>query len=399
MTSVPWLTLIGMDAGGFASLSADACAAVRAASVIMGPPRHLSVLPDLPAQKIDWPVPFEAGIDDLLARRGSPVVVLVSGDPFWFGAGTQIVRHLDRSEWCALPGRSCFSLGAATLGWAIDSLCVLGLHAAPFSRLRPHLCPGRRLLVTVRDGQAVPALAAYLAEAGFGETQLFVLESLGSPDQKVTTLRAEDTPSDLFYHPVMVGIDVAGSGQVLPRAAGLADDWFDHDGQITKAPVRALTLSALAPRPGQHLWDLGAGSGSVSIEWLLSGPEMQATAVEQHPDRAARIQANATRLGVDWLQLVQTDNLAALDGLARPDAVFIGGGLGPELLDRLWQLVPPGTRLVANAVTIETDRLLTSSHERFGGQLIRLEVSQLQNIGRMNGWQAGYPITQWAVTR
>ena len=388
-----------MDAGGFASLSAEACAAVRAASVIMGPPRHLSMLPELPARKINWPAPFDAGLDDLLARRGSPVTVLVSGDPFWFGAGTQIVRHLDRSEWCALPGRSCFSLAASALGWAIDSSSAFGLHAAPFSRLRPHLCPGRRCLVTVRDGAAVPALAAYLAETGFGESQLTVLESLGSSDQIITTLRADDSISNVFHHPLMVGIDVAGSGQTLPQAAGLSDDWFDHDGQITKAPVRALTLSALAPRPGQHLWDLGAGSGSVSIEWLLSGPAMQATAVEQHPDRAARIQANATRLGVDWLQLVQTDNLAALEGLARPDAVFIGGGLRDQLLDRLWQTIPAGTRLVANAVTIETDRLLTSAHERLGGQLIRLELSQLQTIGRMRGWQAGYPITQWAVIR
>jgi precorrin-6Y C5,15-methyltransferase (decarboxylating) len=367
--------------------------------VIMGPPRHLSMLPELPAEKINWSAPFDAGLDDLLARRGSPVTVLVSGDPFWFGAGTQIVRHLDRSEWRALPGISCFSLAASALGWAIDSNSTFGLHATPFSRLRPHLCPGRQFLVTLRDGPAVTALAAYLAETGFGESQLTVLESLGSSDQIITTLRADDSISNVFHHPLMVGIDLAGSGRTMPQAAGLSDDWFDHDGQITKSPVRALTLSALAPRRGQHLWDLGAGSGSVSIEWLLSGSAMQATAVEQHPDRAARIQANAARLGVDWLQLVQTDNLAAIDGLARPDTVFIGGGLCNELLDKLWQTVPAGTRLVANAVTIETDRVLTRAHERLGGQLSRMELSQLQKIGRMRGWQAGYPITQWAVIR
>ena len=395
----PWLTIIGIGEDGPDGLSTASRAALAQAELVIGPARHLSLLPAISCRVIEWPVPFADGISMLLAHRGRRVAMLASGDPFWFGAGTQIVRHLDRSEWCALPGRSCFSLAASALGWAIDSSSAFGLHAAPFSRLRPHLCPGRRCLVTVRDGAAVPALAAYLAETGFGESQLTVLESLGSSDQIITTLRADDSISNVFHHPLMVGLDVAGSGQTLPQAAGLSDDWFDHDGQITKAPVRALTLSALAPRPGQHLWDLGAGSGSVSIEWLLSGPAMQATAVEQHPDRAARIQSNATRLGVDWLQLVQTDNLAALDGLARPDAVFIGGGLRDQLLDRLWQTIPAGTRLVANAVTIETDRLLTSAHERLGGQLIRLELSQLQTIGRMRGWQAGYPITQWAVIR
>ena len=399
MTISPWLTLIGMDAGGFASLTPDACAALRAAPTIMGPSRHLSLLPDLPAQKLVWPVPFQAGIDQLLAMRGQPVAVLVSGDPFWFGAGSQLVCALDHKEWLALPGRSCFSLAASALGWALDSTACLGLHAAPLNRLRPYLCPGRRLFVTLRDGQAVHDLVDYLATVGFAQSQLTVLEKLAGPKQTVTLISASDTTEANFQHPVMVGIEVAGKGRVMQQSSGLSDDWFAHDGQLTKQPVRAATLAALAPQPGQYLWDLGAGSGSVAIEWLLSGPAMQATAVEKNPDRAASIAVNAVNLGVDWLQILHTDNLSALEQLGSPDAVFIGGGLRDDLLRQLWDTLPAGTRLVANGVTIETDRLLTGAQETYGGQLTRFQLSALENIGQMSGWKAAFPITQWAVTR
>ena len=397
--TIPWLTLIGMDAGGFASLTPDACAALRKAPTIMGPSRHLSLLPNLPAQKLVWPVPFQAGIDQLLAMRGQPVAVLVSGDPFWFGAGSQLVCTLDHKEWLALPGRSCFSLAASALGWALDSTACLGLHAAPLTRLRPYLSPGRRLFVTLRDGQAVQDLADYMATAGFAQSQLTVLEKLAGPEQTVTVISASDTGKTDFQHPVMVGVEVAGEGRVMPHSSGLSDDWFAHDGQLTKQPVRAATLAALAPQPGQYLWDLGAGSGSVAIEWLLSGPAMQATAVEQNPDRAASIAVNAVNLGVDWLQILHTDNLSALEQLGSPDAVFIGGGLRDDLLRQLWERLPVGTRLVANGVTIETDRLLTGAQETYGGQLTRFQLSALENIGQMSGWKAAFPITQWAVTR
>ena len=388
-----------MDAGGFASLTPDGCAALQTAPTIMGPSRHLSLLPDLPAQKLVWPVPFQAGIDQLLAMRGQPVAVLVSGAPFWFGAGSQLVCTLEHTEWLALPGRSCFSLAASALGWALDSTTCLGLHAAPVTRLRPYLCPGRRLFVTLRDGQVVQDLADYLVATDFSESQLAVLEQLGGPKETITLIPASDTAKAEFQHPVMVGIEVAGKGRVMPQSSGLSDDWFVHDGQLTKQPVRAATLAALAPHPGQHLWDLGAGTGSVAIEWLLSGPAMQATAVERNPDRAANITLNATSLGVDWLQILQTDNLSALEQLSRPDAVFIGGGLRDDLLRLLWDRLPAGARLVANGVTIKTDRLLTGAQETYGGQLTRLQLSALEDIGQMSGWKAAYPITQWAVTR
>ena len=196
----------------------------------------------------------------------------------------------------------------------------------------------------------------------------------------------------------MVGIMCAGSGRAMPRSAGLEDDWFIHDGQITKNPVRALTLSALAPQNGQHLWDLGAGSGSVSIEWLLAGRSMRATAIERHAERAKNISQNALNLGVDWLTIIETENLDVLDNLDKPDAVFIGGGLRAQLLERLMAILPSGVRLVANGVTLETDRLLGVAHEQYGGSLLKLELSSAEPIGSMRGWKSAYPITQWVLT-
>ena len=399
MTTAPWLTLIGIDAGGFTSLSPDARSAVNAASIIMGPARHLSMLPPLSGEKLPWPTPFSAGIDFILSHRGKPLVVLLSGDPFWFGAGSQVVKKLDQSEWCALPGQSCFSLAASFLGWSLNTTTVLGLHAAPLSRLRPYLYPGRRIMVTLREGAAVQQLANYLTGTGFGDSLIWVLESLGAQEKRSTSFQARTGSRIDFRHPLMACVNVAGSGKTIPQTPGLADDWFVSDGQITKQPVRALTLSALAPKAGQHLWDLGAGAGSVSIEWLLSGPDMRASAVEKNRARVENIRRNAGVLGVDWLNIIESENRAALESLERPDAIFIGGGLREDFFCDLWTIIPSGTRVVANGVTIETDRILTSSQEKFGGKLMRFELSQLNEIGRMKGWKGAYPITQWTVIR
>ena len=388
-----------MDSGGYDRLSADAQDYIHRASYIIGPKRHLSMLPEVTAETVTWPIPFTDGITTLLDRRGTPSIMLVSGDPFWFGAGTQITKHLEAGEWCALPGHSCFSLAASHMGWALETTLCLGLHAAPFTRLRPHLAPGQQIMATLRDGEAVPALASYLTEMGFGDTHITCLEALGQSDQRITSCLAHEGPDKAPSHPVMVALSVAGEGPVMPKSSGISDDWFDHDGQITKQPIRAMTLSALAPRPGDVLWDLGAGSGSIAIEWLLSCPSLQAVAVEKHPARAATIRENAAKLGVDRLQIVEADIETALDTLPAPNCVFVGGGLREHSLTQLWDHLPAGTRLVANGVTLETDQLLISAYQRFGGHLMRLEVSQLQAIGTMHGWKAAYPITQWTVTR
>ncbi len=364
-----------------------------------GAPRHLALLPDLRAERLEWPVPFADGVPRLLAHRGRAVVMLASGDPFWFGAGTSVTRHLARGEWTALPGPSTFGLAAARLGWALEATPCLGLHAAPLSRLRPHLGPGARALVLLRDGAAVGALAAYLDALGFGDSTLHILEALGGPRERVRTQRATDPVPEDIAHPVAAGIDVAGPGPALPLVPGRADARFAHDGQITKAPIRALTLAALAPRPGELLWDIGAGSGSVAIEWLLAHPSLRAIAVEASPERATRARANAEALGADRLQVIEGRAPAALATLPPADAVFVGGGLSAALMDSLWPALRPGARLVANAVTLESEALLLQWHARAGGSLLRADLGRAAPLGSRTGWDVARPIVQWSVTR
>lgn len=363
----------------------------------MGAPRHLALLPDLAAERIAWPVPFSDGLAILRRLRGRTVVALASGDPFWFGAGSVIARELAPDEWRALPGPSTFSLAAARLGWPLEQTACLGLHAAPPARLRPSLVPGARAIVLLRDGAAVSELAAYLSGQGFGASRLVVMEALGGPRERVTQAPAVAVSGTSFAHPVCVAVEVAGDGRVVPCASGIADDFFDHDGQITRRPVRALTLSALAPRPGELLWDIGGGSGSVAIEWLLRHPRMQAVSIEADPDRAARIRANAARLGVDRLQVAEGRAPDALAGLPAPQAVFIGGGLSQALLADLEARLAPGTRLVANAVTLESEAVLTAWQQRRGGDLLRIELAQASPLGSRRGWKAAYPVVQWQV--
>ena len=395
----PWLTIIGIGEDGPAGLSAASRAAIAAADLVAGAPRHLALLGETTAETLAWPVPFADGIPLLLAHRGRRVVMLASGDPFWFGAGTVVTRDLAPGEWVAHPAPSTFALAAARLGWPLEDTTCLGLHAAPLERLRPHLAPARRLLVLLRDGEAVADIGDYLRRAGFGASQLTVMEALGGPRERIRTLRATDAvPADIA-HPVAVAVAVAGNGAVLPLASGRPDDWFLHDGQITKRAIRALTLSALAPRPGEMLWDIGTGSGSIAIEWLLAHPSTAAIGIEADETRATRARANAVALGADRLRIIEGRAPDALADLPDPQAVFIGGGLSSELLDHLWQRLSPGTRLVTNAVTLESESLLAHRHAAHGGTLLRLDLSLAAPIGRRRGWRASHPIVQWSITR
>ena len=387
----PWLTIIGLGEDGPDGLTPASHAALAAADVVMGPPRHLALLLDTDAECISWPVPFAGGIPLLLAHQGRPTVMLASGDPFWFGAGTSVTQNLEPGEWTAHPGPSTFSLIAARLGWPLERTTCLGLHAAPLTRLHPHLAPGQRIIATLRDGDAVHAAARTIDKLGF-TADLTVCEAMGGPRERVTPY----DPDATCAHPVALALTCT-AGPALPRTCGLPDDVFETDGQITKRPVRALTLSALAPRPGEHLWDIGGGSGSIAIEWLLVHPTLTATSIEPRADRAARILTNATCLGLDHLQVVEGTAPEALAGLNAPDVVFIGGGLSDALLTQLTTL-PKGTRLVANAVTLETEALLTAAHATHGGTLLRIELSQAAPLGPRTGWKASYPIVQWSVT-
>lgn len=393
-----WLTIIGIGEDGPDGLSAASRAALARAELVMGPARHLSLLPAITCPATEWPVPFADGITLLMQHRGQRVVMLASGDPFWFGAGSSVTRQLDPGEWVAIPAPSTFTLAAARLGWPLQDVACLGLHAAPLERLKPHLASGQRIVALLRDGEAVGALADYLTGQGFGPSVLHVMEALGGPRERVRRVTAEALTFTDIAHPVAVGIDCVGHGDALPQAAGRPDHWFASDGQLTKRPVRALTLSALAPSVGELLWDIGAGSGSIGIEWLLAHPANRACAMEADPVRADRARANAAALGVDRLQVVIGRAPDTLPPGLVPDAVFIGGGLSEALLDALWARLPAGTRLVANAVTLESEALLARWHGQKGGSLLRIELADAAPLGNRHGWRARYPVVQWSVT-
>lgn len=390
---------MGLGEDGLNGLGKASRDALSQAEIVMGAARHLALLPDLACEMVEWPVPFADGIPQLLGWRGARVVALASGDPFWFGAGTSITRHLAPDEWVALPAPSSFALAASRLGWPLERVVCLGLHAAPLSRLRPHLAPGARLIVLLRNGAAVSEAAANLTQLGFGDSRLHVLEALGGPRERVRQVMADHYGLEDVAHPVALGLEVAGKGAVLGCAPGRAEAIFAHDGQITKRAVRAVTLAALAPYPGARLWDIGTGSGSVAIEWLLAHPRNTAIGFEADPLRADRARLNARDLGVDHLQVFATRAPEGLADQPPPDAVFIGGGLSEDLLTALWQVLPDGVRVVANAVTLESEALLSQWQARAGGTLTRLELAQAGALGRKRGWQSAYPIVQWSTLR
>ena len=390
----PWLCIIGIGEDGLLGLSQASRDALSSAEIVFGGPRHLA-LADAGERGRAWPIPFS--ISQVLELRGRKVVALASGDPFWFGAGSPLAEQLMPDEWIAFPAPSTFSLAAAQLGWRLEDVVCLGLHAAPFETLVRHLVPRQKVICLLRDGAAVSALAAWLTQQGFGASPLQVLEALGGTSARVRATQADRYAFADVASPVAVAIEAAGSTG-LARASGLPDAAFAHDGQITKRPVRALTLSALAPRAGELLWDIGGGSGSISIEWCLAGG--RAVCIEARPDRARLIHANAATFGVGRnLTVIKGEAPAALDGLTQPDAIFVGGGADAALVEILWARVPAGTRLVINAVTLETETLLQVEHKRRGGELLRIELARAAPLGSMRGWSPARPVTQWSVVK
>ncbi|MCX7286337.1 MAG: precorrin-6y C5,15-methyltransferase (decarboxylating) subunit CbiE [Rhodobacterales bacterium] len=386
----PWLTIIGLGEDGPLGLSPASSRALDQAKAVFGGTRHLAYV-DAGRKAHPWPVPFDPS--PVLAFRGHPTVVLASGDPFWFGAGGSLMAHLQPGEWVSHPAPSTFQLAANRLGWRLDEVLCLGLHAAPFARLRPLLGRGVRAICTLRDGPAVADLGRWLNENGHPNARLTVLERLGGPQERI----AQGLPDGEIGAPVSAAIEATDPG--LPGASGLPDELFQHDGQITKRPIRALTLSALAPRKGEVLWDLGAGSGSVGIEWLLAGGA-RVEALEADPGRASRAQANVESFGLGHRHHLHVFRAPrGIEALPRPDAVFIGGGASEALLARLWEIVPAGTRLVLNAVTLETEALVLDWFNRTGGSLLRIGLCEPAAIGQKHGWRAALPILQWSVTR
>lgn len=388
----PWLDIIGMTDDSAAALPSASRAAIDAAEVIIGGPRHLERVGAGDRGQL-WPVPFS--IDPVLALRGQKVVVLASGDPFWFGAGGSLSAHLKPGEWRVLPAPSTFALIAGHLGWRMEEITCHGLHAAPLAQLRSVLSPNGRMICLLRDGDAPALLAKWLVDQDAGEARLWVCERMGGPDQRVRQTTAQGFDLKDVAAPVAVAVALPINAG-LPRASGLPDDSFAHDGQITKRPVRALTLSALAPRPGETLWDIGAGSGSISVEWCLAGG--RATAFEIKPARVQNIRQNISDFGLDHrMRVIEGASLDQIAGQPTPDAVFVGGGGSAALFDRLFEILPKGTRLIANGVTLETETLLMGLHAAKGGDLLRIDLSRPEPLGRMRGWHAARPVLQWSV--
>ena len=388
----PWLTIIGIGEDGLAGLSDASRNALAAAETVFGGERHLA-LAGISDRGRAWPVPFDAS--GVLARRGRPTVVLASGDPFWHGVGSSLAATLGEGEWTAHPAPSSFALVAARLGWRLEAVSCLGLHAAPFETLLPRLARGARLICLVRDGEAAADLAAWLTARGWGASRLWTCVALGGPRESISSHRADTYTAEPAAKLVTVALQAEG-GEGLPRSSGLSDDLFAHDGQITKRPIRALALSALAPRAGERLWDIGAGSGSISVEWALCGGMV--AAIEARQDRAITIRANAASFGLaDRIDVTVGRAPAALAGLAPPQAVFFGGGLDSAMFDAVRGLVPHSTRLVAHAVTLETEAVLSELQRRHGGELMRVELAHAAPLGTFRSWEAARPVVQWSA--
>ncbi|MCV9966595.1 precorrin-6y C5,15-methyltransferase (decarboxylating) subunit CbiE [Pararhizobium sp. BT-229] len=398
--NAPWLTIIGLGEDGLAGLGDEAKRCIGAAAVVFGGARHLELAgPLIAGESHAWMSPFERSVEAVVALRGMPVVVLASGDPFFFGVGVTLARHIDPSEMRVLPAPSSFSLAASRLGWALQDIATVSLHGRPIDLIRPHLQPGNRVLALTSDEKGPETLAALLAGCGFGQSKLTVLEALGGVHERVTVQSASDFSLSAINPLNICAVEVTAgeAARVLPLAKGLDDGLFEHDGQITKREIRALTLSALAPRRGELLWDIGAGSGSIGIEWMLCDPAMKAIAVEGSAERAGRIRRNAAAFGVPGLTVVEGVAPAALAGLPKPDAVFIGGGGSEDgVMDAAIAALRRGGRLVANAVTTQMEAVLLDHHARLGGSLIRIDIARASPVGAMTGWRPAMPVTQWS---
>ncbi|WP_371574127.1 precorrin-6y C5,15-methyltransferase (decarboxylating) subunit CbiE [Streptomyces sp. NBC_01314] len=400
------VTVVGLGADGWRGVPDASRAVLRDAEVLIGGPRQLDLLPpECAGERITWPSPLRPAVPALLAAHADRrIAVLASGDPMFHGIGRALAEEAgDRLR--VLPHPSSVSYATARLGWPLEDVEVVTLVGRPAARLAAALHDGRRLLVLSADAGTPAQVAALLRDRGFGPSRMRVLEQLGGERERTS----DETTADDWTrtHPPgdplnIVAVECRRTPDALRLGAvpGLPDEAYEHDGQLTKRYVRAATLAALAPAPGELLWDIGGGSGSIAVEWMRTHPSCRAVTVERDPERAARITRNADRLGVPGLRVVTGAAPAALAELPPPDAVFIGGGLtAPGLLDACWAALPVGGRLIANTVTLESEALLAAARHRHGGELVRLAVAHAVPVGGFTGWRQAMPVTQWAVQK
>ena len=397
-----WLRIVGIGEDGLAGLAAPARALVDDAEVLVGGERHLAMVADHKAEKLTWESPLKATVARLESLRGRRVTVLASGDPMAYGIGVTLMRRFAHDEIVCLPGIGAFNLACARLGWPLAECRLLTVHGRPLDLVRAHLVPGNRLLILSEDGTTPAALAALLTGAGFGPSRMTVLSHMGGDREACVTASATEGFAEPIPDLNTVAVEVAAEPgtPLLPRVPGLPDDAFRHDGQMTKREVRAATLAALAPIPGAVLWDIGAGCGSVAIEWMRVADGARAIAIERDGERRAMMAENAAQLGTPLLCIVAGSAPDALTDLEPPDAVFVGGGLTTDgLMTRAWDALSPGGRLVANAVTLEGEAVLMAWHQNHGGAMTRIAISRADPIGPFEGWRPLMPVTQLALVK
>ncbi len=400
--TAPWLSVIGIGLSGAEGLSAKARGALASAKTVFGSKRQLE-LAGVPADRSSvWPTTFAKGLDAVLETRGVPTAVLATNDPMHFGVGASLLKRLDAGEAVVHPQPSAFSLAAARLGWPLVDIHCLSAHGRPLSTVLSHVQPGARLLILSETDQTPRQLANLLQAQGFGGSRLVVLEQIDGPDERIVDMHV-DTMSTVAFDPfavIAVECVAATDTALLPALPGLPDDAFVHDGQLTKREVRAVTIAALAPHPGAVLWDVGAGCGSVAIEWLRAVPQAEAIAFERDAARLDMIHQNTERLGTPRLQVVSGEVPATLADRPAPDAVFHGGAVAdPAVFEACWSALKPGGRVVANAVTLEGEAALIERHERFGGDLVRMDISHVTDVGGFRGMRPRMAVMQWRARK
>jgi precorrin-6Y C5,15-methyltransferase (decarboxylating) len=398
-----WLSIIGIGEDGLAGLSDAARMLIARASLVVGGRRHLELVADaVTGETMAWPSPPQSAFPAILERRGSPVSVIATGDPFFYGIGSLLARAMPPDEMTCLPGTSAFSLAASRLAWALQDCALVTLHGRTLERILPALQPRARVLALSWDETTPARLAELLVHRGFGETRMTVCEAMGGPRERLrmVTARTFDLAQIVPLNLIALDIPDSPGARSIPLTPGLPDDWFEHDGQLTKRDIRAITLAALAPRRGDMLWDLGAGSGSIGIEWMLADPANHAVAIERDQARACRIARNAASLGVPDLRIVHGAAPDALVGLPVPDAIFIGGGsTGDGVIDAAWGALRPGGRLVVNGITIETQAELIRRFKAHGGDLTTIQIAHADPVGGFHGMRPAMPVTQWSVAK
>lgn len=400
--AIAWLSIVGINENGLAGLSEEARAAISEAVLVAGGKRHLALAQDLiRGEQIAWRSPPHETIPALLAKKPQKICVLTSGDPFNYGMGAVLARHIPASEMNVFPAPSIVTKIAAKRGWAVQDMVVVALNGRPVERLIAHLQPGAKILCLSADEHTPQAVAAILNGRGFGTANMTIYEHVGGTNERAQTMPASEFNIADIARLNCIAFEVPiDAARCLPLTPGLADDWFEHDGQMTKREVRAVTLAALAPRRGELLWDIGLGAGSVAIEWLLADPMNRAIGFEQNAERAARAKRNSKALGVPQLVVLEGEAPAILEGMDAPDAVFIGGGAGePGMVETVWNILKPGGRLVMNAVSLESEAILLAAQKQYGGALIRISVERAEAVGSMTGWKPAMTVTQWSVVK